>query len=184
MSDSGAVARPYARAIFDLANAAGQLDAWSRGLAAAAAVTGDKAAREYLGRPELGVAKRGEFVGTLAKALPGADVLGTKEGQNLLHLLAENDRLGALAEIAKQFDALKAEQENKVKVRLVSAAPVDAAQAEKISGALGKKLGRKVELELEVDAALIGGAVVRAEDMVIDDSLKTRLQRLASALIE
>lgn len=184
MSDSGAVARPYARAIFDLANAAGQLDAWSKGLAAAAAVTGDKGAREYLGRPGLGVAKRSEFVGTLAKALPGGDVLGTKEGQNLLSLLAENDRLGALAEISKQFDALKAAQENKVRVRLVAAAPVDAAQAEKISGALGKKLGRKVELELEVDAALIGGAVVRAEDMVIDDSLKTRLERLASALID
>ena len=110
--------------------------------------------------------------------------LGTKEGQNLLKLLAENDRLGALAEISKQFDALKAEQENKVRVKLVAAAPVDAAQAERISGALGKKLGRKVELELEVDDTLIGGAIVRAEDMVIDDSLKTRLERLASALID
>jgi F-type H+-transporting ATPase subunit delta len=184
MSDTGAVGRPYARAIFDLANAAGQLDAWSKGLAAAAAVAGDKAAREFLGRPGLGVAKRSEFVSTLAKGLPGGDVLGTKEGQNLLKLLAENDRLDALGEISKQFDALKAAQENKVRVRLVAAAPVDAAQAEKISGALGKKLGRKVELELVVDAALIGGAVVRAEDMVIDDSLKTRLERLASALID
>lgn len=182
MSDSGAIARPYARAIFELANAAGQLEAWSKGLAAAAAVAGDKSAREYLGRPGLGSAKRSEFVGALAKALPGGDVLGTKEGQNLLMLLAENDRLGALAEISKQFDTLKAQQENKVRVRLVSAAPVDAAQAEKISGALGKKLGRKVELELEVDDTLIGGAIVRAEDMVIDDSLKTRLERLASVL--
>jgi F-type H+-transporting ATPase subunit delta len=184
MSDSGAVARPYARAIFDLAHAAKQLDAWASGLAAAAAVTADKSAREYLGRPGLGLAKRSEFVSTLAKALPGGDVLGTKEGQNLLQLLAENDRLGALAEISKQFDALKAAQENKVRVKLVAAAPVDAAQAEKISGALGKKLGRKVELELEVDGTLIGGAIVRAEDMVIDDSLKTRLQRLASALTD
>jgi len=184
MSDSGAVGRPYARAIFDLANAGGQLDAWSRGLAAAAAITADKSAREYLGRPGLGLAKQSEFVSTLAKALPGADVLGTKEGQNLLKLLAENDRLGALAEISKQFDALKAKQENKVRVRLVAAAPVDAAQAEKISGALGKKLGRKVELELDVDTSLIGGAVVRAEDMVIDDSLKTRLERLASVLVD
>ena len=150
----------------------------------AATAAGDKTAREYLGRPELGVAKRSDAVGTLAKALPGGDVFGTKEGENLLRLLAENDRLGALGEISKQFDALKAAHENKVRVRLVSAAPVDAAQAEKISGALGKKLGRKVELELEVDAALIGGAVVRAEDMVIDDSLKTRLERLASVLID
>ena len=184
MSDHGAVARPYARAVFALALAAGQLDAWSRGLAAAAAVVGDKAAREYLGRPDLGVAKRGEFVVALGKALPGGEALGTKEGVNFVRLLAENDRLGALAAIAQQFEALKAEHENKVKVRLVAAAPVDAGQAEKIAGALGKKLGRTVELELEVDATLIGGAIVRAEDMVIDDSLRTRLQRLASALTD
>ena len=110
MSDFGAVARPYARAIFDIALAAGQLDAWSRGLAAGAAVTGEKSAREYLGQPGLGVDKRSEFVGTLAKAVPGGEVLGGKEGTNLLKLLAENDRLGALSEIAQQFDALKAEQ--------------------------------------------------------------------------
>jgi F-type H+-transporting ATPase subunit delta len=184
MSDFGAVARPYARAVFDLALAAGQLDAWARGLAAAAAVVGDKAAREFLGRPGLGVAKRSEFVLAVAKAMPGGEVLGTAEGTNLLKLLAENDRLAALPEISAQFDALKAEQENKVKVRLVSAATVDAAEAQKISGALSKKLGRQVELELEVDASLIGGAIVRAEDMVIDDSLRTRLQRLASALTD
>jgi F-type H+-transporting ATPase subunit delta len=184
MSDFGTVARPYARAVFDLALAGGQLDAWSRALAAAAAVVGDKAAREFLGRPGLGVAQRSEFVLALAKATQGGEALGTKEGMNLVKLLAENDRLGALAEISTQFDALKAEQENKVKVRLVSAAAVDAAEAEKISRALSKKLGRQVELELDVDASLIGGAVVRAEDMVIDDSLRTRLQRLASALTD
>jgi F-type H+-transporting ATPase subunit delta len=184
MSDFGAVARPYARAIFDIALAAGELDAWSRGLAAGAAVAGEKSAREYLGQPGLSVEKRSEFIGTLAKAVPGGEVLGGKEGTNLLRLLAENDRLGALPEIAAQFDSLKAGQENKVRVRLVAAAPVDAAQAEKISGALGKKLGRKVELELEVDDTLIGGAVVQAEDMVIDDSIRTRLERLASALTD
>jgi F-type H+-transporting ATPase subunit delta len=102
----------------------------------------------------------------------------------LISLLAENDRFGALGEIAKQFETLKAEQENKVRVRLVAAVPVDADQAGKIASALSKKLGRQVELELEVDDTLIGGAVVRAEDMVIDDSLRTRLQRLASALTD
>ena len=72
----------------------------------------------------------------------------------------------------------------KVKVTIVAASPVDAATAEKISGALSKKLGRTVELELAVDESLIGGAVIRAQDMVIDDSLKTRLKRLASTLTD
>jgi len=184
MADFGTVARPYARAIFDVALAAGDLEGWSQGLAAAAAVAGEKSAHEFLSRPELDDGERSELVGSVASGLPGGGVLATPEGRNLLRLLAENDRLDALGEISKQFDALKAEQENKVRVTLVAAAAVDAATADKIAGALGKRLGRSVELTLEVDAALLGGAVVRAEDMVIDDSLRTRLKRLAGSLVD
>jgi F-type H+-transporting ATPase subunit delta len=116
--------------------------------------------------------------------LPGGAVLSTSEGRNLLRLLSENDRLDAFDEISKQFDQLKAEQENKVRVTLVSAVGVDSETTDKIALALGKKLGRTVELALEIDQALIGGAVIRAEDMVIDDSLRTRLSRLTSALVD
>jgi F-type H+-transporting ATPase subunit delta len=182
MADFGTVARPYARAVFDLARDANDLDGWSQALAAAAAVALDETAHEYLTRPELGVRERSAFIGSIAADLPGAGVLGTTGGRNLLALLAENDRLGALGEISAQFDRLKAEQEHKIRVTLVSASAVDAATADKIAGALSIKLGRTVELELELDESLIGGAVIRAEDMVIDDSLQTRLKRLAGAL--
>jgi F0F1-type ATP synthase delta subunit len=121
--------------------------------------------------------------GTIRSLTP-AFARARSEGRNLLALLAENDRLGALTEISAQFDQLKAEQENRVAVTLVSASAVDAAQAEKISGALSRRLGRSVDLTLEVDPSLIGGAVIRAKDMVIDDSLQTRLKRLASALAD
>jgi len=184
MADFGTVARPYARAVFDVAREANDLAGWSAALAAAASVSGDPAAREYLTRPELGTGQRSEFVGTIAAGLPGGSVLASNEGRNLLRLLAENDRLDALGEISAQFDQLKAEQENKVRVTLVSASDVDSATADRIASALSKKLGRSVELELELDASLIGGAVIRAEDMVIDDSIRTRLTRLASALAD
>jgi F-type H+-transporting ATPase subunit delta len=184
MADFGTVARPYARAVFDIARAAGDLDGWSNALRAAAIVVRDKAAHGYLNSPERSVTERADFVAAIAGELPGAAVLGSAEGGNLLMLLSENDRLEALAEISEQFDQLKAEQENKVKVRLVAAAPVDGAQAERIASALSEKLGRTVELDVEVDESLIGGAVVRAEDMVIDDSLRTRLKRLASAMTD
>jgi F-type H+-transporting ATPase subunit delta len=184
MADYGTVARPYARAIFDTAVAANDLDGWSKALAAAAAVTGERSAHEYLNRPELSVSERGEFVGSLAAELAGSSLLGSAEGRNLLALLAENDRLDALGEISAQFDALKAGRENTLKATLVVASEVDPAQADKIAGALSKKLGREVELELEVDESLLGGAIVRAEDMVIDDSLKTRLARMASSLVD
>jgi F-type H+-transporting ATPase subunit delta len=117
-------------------------------------------------------------------SIADAAIFATPEGKNLLKLLAENDRLAALPEIAAQFDELKAEQENRVAVTLVSASHVDAAQAEKISSALSRKLGRTVDLTLELDPSLIGGAVIRAKDMVIDDSLQTRLRRLASTLAD
>jgi F-type H+-transporting ATPase subunit delta len=184
MADFGAVARPYARAIFDVALAADDLDGWSEALAAAAAVAADPGAHEYLTRPELGVAARSDFVGSIAADLPGGRVLGTDAGRNLLKLLSENDRLDALAEISAQFDQLKAERENRVKVTIVAATAVDSATADKIAGALSKKLGRTVELELAVDESLIGGAVIRAQDMVIDDSLQTRLKRLAGTLTD
>jgi F-type H+-transporting ATPase subunit delta len=182
MADFGTVARPYARAVFDLALAANQLEGWASALSAAAVVTGNKTAREYLGRPELSAVERSEFIGSICASLPDAALLATAEGRNLLLLLSENDRLDAVGEISKQFDELKADQENKVKVTLVTAAPVDADQVDKVATALSKKLGRSVELVLELDVSLVGGAVIRAKDMVIDDSLQTRLQRLASAL--
>lgn len=184
MADFGTVARPYARAIFDIALSADALEPWSSGLAAAGAVAADKTARQFLSRPELGVSERSEFLETVLASVDGAAVFGTAEGKSLLTLLSENDRLGALGEISAQFDQLKAEQENKVKVTLTSASAVDAEQAESVASALSKKLGRSVELELEVDASLLGGAVIRAKDMVIDDSLQTRLKRLASTLVD
>jgi F-type H+-transporting ATPase subunit delta len=184
MADYGTVARPYARAVFDIALAANDLDGWSEALAAAARVASDKVAREYLGRPERSAKDRSEFIGPLAAELPGARLLASHDGQNLLRLLAENDRLDALSEVSKQFDELKAARENRVKVRLIAASAVDTAQTEKIAGALSKRLGREVELELEIDESLLGGAIVRAEDMVIDDSLRARLARLTSSLID
>jgi F-type H+-transporting ATPase subunit delta len=88
-----------------------------------------------------------------------------------------------LPEIAAQFDALKAEAENKIKATLISATAVDAGVAERVKQALKKRLGREVELELTVDPSLIGGAIVRAEDMVIDGSVRTRLEQLARAMV-
>lgn len=184
MADFSTVARPYAKAVFDIARERHALAAWAEGLAAAAAVMSDEGARRYLGRPVMRAAERAEFLSTVLGDLPEAVVLTTAEGSNLLRLLSENDRLEALPEIAAQFEELKTQAENKVKVTLVSAAAVDEQQAAKVAAALEGRFGRAVELELKVDPALLGGAVIRAEDMVIDGSVKSRLQRLAGALVD
>lgn len=182
MADFGTVARPYARAIFDLANETGALEAWSQALAAAATVVSNEDAEKFLSLPDLTDDQRAEFIESVA-AETGAEQLRSPQGRALLRLLAQNDRLGALPEISAQFDELKAEAENKVEVTLVSATEVDGEVAERIARSLERRFGRKVELKREVDPSLLGGAIIRAEDMVIDGSVRTRLQRLAETLV-
>jgi F-type H+-transporting ATPase subunit delta len=184
MSDFGTVARPYARAIFEIARQVDDLSGWSDALAAAAAVVVEPGARAYLAQPGLNSADRAAFVWQIANGVPGSTRLVTPEGKNLLGLLAENDRLDALPEIAVQFDALKTEAEKKIKVTLVSATPVEPAVAEELSRSLAKRFGRSVELGVEIDSSLLGGAIIRAEDMVIDGSVRSRLQRLADSLVD
>jgi len=183
MADFSTIARPYAKALFDLAAAERKLPAWSEALNVAAAVVRDPSAKRVLANPALDQSKSAEFVAGVVSGVQGGELFGTLSGRNLLKLLAENDRLTALPEIAAQFDARKAQAENKVKVKLISATAVDTALAEQVTKALTQRFGRAVELELEVDASLLGGAIIRAEDMVIDGSVRTRLQRLADTLV-
>src|SRR5690606_827152 len=160
-----------------------KLGAWSDALGVAAAVVSDPNAKRALANPSLDHKQRAELVASVVGGIKGGELLTAQQGKNLLLLLAENDRLTVLPEIAAQFDALKAQAENKVKVTVTSATPVDGALAEQIKSALQQKLGRAVELSLEVDASLIGGAIIRADDMVIDGSVRTRLQRLTEKIV-
>ena len=183
MADSSTVARPYAKALFDLANTQGKLPQWSAALAAAAAVLADANAKRALANPAFADGERAALVGSIASAIKGGELLTTQAGANFLRVVAENGRLTVLPEIAAQFDALKAEAENKVNVTVTSATPIDKALADQIKKSLEQRLKRTVELTLNVDASLIGGAVIQADDMVIDGSVRTRLQRLTEALV-
>ena len=183
MADASSVARPYAKALFDLANGERKLAEWSAALRAAAAVVGDANARRALANPGFDDGARAALVGSVASAVKGGELLASGHGKNLLQVLAENDRLTALPEIAAQFDTLKADAENKVKVTVTAATQVDGAIAEQIKKALQQKLGRSVELTLAVDASLIGGAIIQADDLVIDGSVRTRLQRLTEKIV-
>lgn len=183
MADSSTVARPYAKALFDLAKAERKLPEWSAALGAAAAVLSDAGAKRALANPGFDDGARAALVGSVASAIKGGEQLTSGAGKNFLQLLSENGRLTALPEIAAQFDALKADEENKVKVTVTAATAVDGALAEQIKKALERKLGRVVELSLAVDASLIGGAIIQADDMVIDGSVRARLERLTEKLV-
>jgi F-type H+-transporting ATPase subunit delta len=177
MADRLTVARPYAKAAFAKAQAAGNLDAWSGALGRAAAAVGDARVRALFGSPKVTAAQLAELVGGVA----GSGL--TAEGHNFIALLAENKRLPFLPEISQVFDALKAEAERVVDVQITAAVALPEAEGAKLTEALTRRFGRKVRVESAVDPSLIGGAVVRAGDLTIDGSVKARLERLARDLV-
>jgi len=185
MADNNTIARPYAQAVFELAHQAGELAAWSESLEVARQLLSDGEVFAYLGDPAFNDAQRLDFLTGLfdkggAKLLAGTD----KRGTNFLKLLLEYGRVPVLPEISEHFETLKAEIENVVDVVVTSASPISQGQRETMSKALRERLGREVNLETEIKEDLIGGAVIRAGDVVIDGSLRARLDGLANALIK
>ena len=185
MADNNTVARPYARAAFEVAQETGALAELSESLAAAKALLEDGQVVEYLAAPAMSDARRLEFLQGLFADAVGKDSVfagGNKHGTNFFKLLLENGRVYALPEIADRFEALKAKVENTVDAVITSAAPLSDAQQQKMADSLRKKLGRDVRVTTKIDENLIGGAVIRAGDVVIDGSLRARLEGLANAL--
>jgi F-type H+-transporting ATPase subunit delta len=185
VADNNTVARPYAQAIFEVAQETGALDELSRSLGAAGEIMSDGQVAAFLARPSLTNPQRLEFLqGLFANAVGEGTVFagGSKHGTNFLKLLLENGRVVALPEIAAQFEALKAAVENTVDAVVTAAAPLSPEQEKDIAASLRERLGRDVRISTEIDENLIGGAVIRAGDVVIDGSLRARLDGLANAL--
>ncbi len=173
MSQALTLARPYARAAFSVAREAGALPAWSAALGFAARVAAEPQAAALLGNPKL---TRADVVALLSPD-------GAQDAfHNLLGLLFDNRRLALLPEIAGLFDELRFEAERVVRAKVTSAAALADAELETIKAALRKRFGREVEVETAIDASLIGGALIDAGDIVIDGSIKGKLERLQSAL--
>lgn len=182
MAESSSIARPYAQAAFELARESEQLGVWSDLLDAAAEVSGNADVGRLIDAP--GTNERALIdliVGICRDTLPAAS--GQLPGlTNLLKLLAQNGRLLALPAIAEQFKKLKADVENSMDVVLTAASPVDSAQQARIAEALKRRFGREINLHFKLDENLIGGARLQADDLVIDGSVRTGLEKLASAL--
>jgi F-type H+-transporting ATPase subunit delta len=176
MAEPSTVARPYAEAVFRLADGAGKLSQWSSTLAALAQVARNGRVRAALGDPNLPPAKvAGLFISILAGQL-------SVEAENLVRVLAENRRLDVLDEVRTQFDALKNEREGVIEAEIQSAFPLDDSQLADLVARLERKTGRKVKARVRVDRELIGGVRVVMGDKVIDASARAQLGALESAL--
>jgi F-type H+-transporting ATPase subunit delta len=176
MADRLTIARPYARAAFDEARSANALTPWADALNVAATVVQDGRVAALLGNPHVTPYQLAQLVSSIAGPKLG------EHGANFVRTLAANGRLAYLPEIAAQFAILKDSAEGVTDVSVTAAAELNDAQRNRISAALEKRLQRKVRLHCAIDPALLGGAVLRAGDLVIDGSLRTRLERIAYEL--
>lgn len=175
MAERLTLARPYAEAVFKLAQEDKDLAGWATLLKNLALIAHDERMKDMFGNPAI----QDEIVFALI-----SDIVGKldQRPESFIRVLMENGRLSLLPEISELYDMLRSEAEASIDVVVTSALKMDSKQEASLVSMLEKKLGKKVQLTSTVDAALIGGIVIRAGDLVIDGSVMGRLGDLASQL--
>ena len=176
MAEISTLARPYAKAAFEYAREKSALAQWSEQLGTAAAVAGAEGMDAVLDNPSLTDEQQANTLNEVCGDATGNEV------KNFVTILSSNKRLSLLPEISAQFELLKANLEKSVDVEVVSAFDLDDATANRLADVLGKKLEREVKVSTATDADLLGGVLIRAGDLVIDGSVRGRLNKLAEAM--
>jgi F-type H+-transporting ATPase subunit delta len=174
--DITTIARPYAEATFEVAKAHNALDAWSEKLALLGAIVEDPQISRRVSSPSVSRDDGRDLIfGIVGDGL-------TSEMQNLVRVLAANRRLTVMPEIARLFEQMKSAEQGLRHVHVQSAFEVSPEQQSALAAALKRHFGGDVELTVEQDESLIGGLRIRADDVVIDDSIRGKLQRLSNEL--
>lgn len=177
MAELATLARPYANAVFDIAKGEKRLEEWSRALNYLAAAVVAPGIREALADPSTTSEQKVHVLTEVVK-----DELDQR-GRRFVGVLARNKRLGLLPEIGAQYEALRAEQERTLEVEVISAHPLTDDDEKRLIEALTRRYERDVQLTAHVDANLIGGAIVRAGDTVVDGSVRGKLDKLSETLL-
>jgi F-type H+-transporting ATPase subunit delta len=176
MAELTTLARPYAKAAFESADAGNELQKWSDMLALLSAVTQHDGMVKAITSPALTSSQK-------AKAI--FDVCGEEidtKASNLISVLATNQRLQLLPEVQQLFELFKAQREKSVDVVVTTAYELTGELQDRLAKSLSAKLDREVNVTTTVDTSLLGGALIRAGDTVIDGSVRGRLTKLAEAM--
>lgn len=173
--ETATLARPYARAAFELATQQQALDDWSAWLAASAGIAADPRVVAMNNDPRIEPTQ-------LAAVYRPEGVDADAPFARFLAVMADNRRLPLLPDVSRMFDALRRESEHKLKVRLRCAQAPDPAQTERMAAALKARYHSDVELDVVVEPDMIGGAVLDIGGLVIDGSMRARLAQLQTAL--
>jgi F-type H+-transporting ATPase subunit delta len=173
--ETATLARPYARAAFELASGQQALDAWSTQLAAAAGIAADPRVIAMNNDPRIEPAQ-------LAAMHRPEGVDADTPFARFLAVMADNRRLPLLPDVSRMFDTLRRESEHKLKVRLRCATAPEPAQTERMTEALKARYHSDIELDVVVEPDMLGGAVLDIGGLVIDGSMRARLAQLQTAL--
>lgn len=175
MAEPITIARPYAKAAFEVACAHETTVAWSKALAAISMWLDNDATRRAVNNPLFPAH-------SIARIVIGAIDDLDAQMQNFVRLLAENHRLMLISHIAALFEEYRAQSEQRIEAQVISAMPLDDSQQKSLTEALGRRLNAKVVLNCSLDKTLLAGAVIHAGRLSIDGSLKSRLQKLSDTL--
>jgi len=173
MSESITLARPYAKAAFDFAKSESDVKQWANNLLVAAGLAQDEQLLNFFNRPDV-------VIEDLVLFIAGDDA--NENYKNFVRLLAENDRLSLLPEVAQLYEYYSELDSQSLTVDVVSAIELSDAQKKAMVAALSKRTGKQVTLKTKVDPDLVGGAVIHCGDLVIDGSLRGKVNRLKSQL--
>lgn len=177
MAELSTVARPYAEALFAVAQGSGEkLDGWLAAADDLARLMAHPQVAEVVADPKLDHAQvYGLLTGMMKAPLPVA-------GANFLKLLIENQRLAVLPEVAAQFRQLKNRAEGVADCLIETAFPLTDPQVAELVASLSKKFGQQLKPEVRVNPELIGGVRATVGDQVLDGSVRTRLTEMQTAL--
>ncbi len=177
MSNVTTLARPYAKAAFELASADNATDRWNDMLFLASALVTEETMANLLESPQL---TSSQVVQVLTDV--GGEAFDPRF-RDFLKVVSENKRFSLLPEVTVLYQRLREETDKLLRVKVVSAFELEEDQATRLKDALARRYDREILLESEVDKGVIGGAVIYAGGQVIDGSLKDRLAKLSNSLI-
>ncbi len=175
MAELATVARPYAEAVFRVAQT-GNMAAWSTLIDELAQIGANTDVQDYARNPNVSEAHVADTFSALVKSPM------TAEANNFIKMLIENGRVSLLPEIGAQFAVLKNAQEGAADAHITSAFDISAQQVADLVQTLEKKFGRKLNPTVTVDSSLIGGVRVVVGDEVLDTSVRAKLQQMNVAL--